>query len=364
MLARRSWVAATVATGIAAAALMGSATSASASAADPQVTGTVVGPTGKAMSDQELDFCAGNCLTGAVQPTDFAYTGSNGSFAEDIDSYDVPAGTYKIAVNYLDLQTTAVLGVNPTYVPEAGYLKKSSSGTYLITSNYAAATSFTVKSTDTKLGTLKLAPFVGSTTAATYTWTSAGADGRTCPGYAVRVTLPKFPSGATMRATAYSSKSAGSKAYTAVWRKTLKTTAAKPAVSYTPAASLAGKYLTIGLVVSKSGYNSWTGQTQAYKVYAKACKIPASAVKSWSHKAAGKVRVGKTVRLTPTTFRRAGLKATYAWKVNGKLVKKGAARVLKLKRAWHGKKLTAVITVTGGGDKAITKTLKLGKIAG
>jgi hypothetical protein len=167
--------------------------------------------------------------------------------------------------------------------------------------------------------------------------------------------------GVRLKATIYSSASpSGTKS--AVWSNTYVVGAAVPVVRYTPSASTAGRYLTLGLVAAKDGYNSWSGATAAYQVKGAACKSPVSAVTAWSAKR-GKPKAGKKVQLTPTVTRVAGTKVTYTWKAGKKVVKKASStRALKLKKAWRGKKLTVVVTVTAPGNSPITRTITFGKI--
>lgn len=155
--------AAAVAGALALGTLTGTAGAASASTANPVVTGKLQGPTGKTLLEPEVAFCATDCLkSGSADEIAFPDS-TTGVFSEDIRTGSSPYGLepnkgYRLAVQYLGLETTATLGVNPTYVPSTGYLQKSSNGSYLITTSFAAATSFTVNAADTNLGTLSWPP--------------------------------------------------------------------------------------------------------------------------------------------------------------------------------------------------------------
>jgi len=330
-----------------------------------QVNGNIYGPTGAPLSQLMLGFCANDCLHGGSSAA-LAFP-SSGAFSVDVTSAAHPyasfaPGSYKIAVDYLDLETLATLGVDPTFVPGGGYLQRTSTGTYLVTENYAAATSFTISDTGTSLE-LKLAPFVGARSRTTYTWSSAGKYGVTCPNYTVRVTLPQFQAGTTMKVTAYSQSSTSSTATkSAFWSRSYTLTGSSPVVAFKPTSATAGRYVSLGLVVSKPGYNTWSGITKTYKVTTGVCATPSSMVKSWSTKS-GTVRVGRTVSVSATKLTQSGPKVTYTWKVGRKTVKAASTtRKLKLSSKWRGKKLTVVVKVTARGNTAISKTISFGTI--
>lgn len=82
-------------------------------------------------------------------------------------------------------------------------------------------------------------------------------------------------------------------------------------------------------------------------------------VSKWSAKngASTTARVGKALKVTPT--RAAGAKVTYAWKVGNRVVDRD--RVMTVKKAYTGKKVTMRVTVSKTGTKSMSRVLRYGK---
>ncbi|MCL2779883.1 MAG: hypothetical protein FWD74_00010 [Actinomycetia bacterium] len=362
---------------------------ANATSANPQVWATLLGPTSAPVPDAFIGFCNAGCLSGAgsrtavdlPSVTDFGYTNTNGVLpylflhSDTKPTAVLRPGAYKIVVANLDPNNPAVNGgVTPSYIQQGtGYLQQTSTGTFVLTSNFAAATTFTVNTPtadapDTDLGELSLAPFVRpSNNPASIALKSGGTS--FCPNYTVKATLPAFPSGVTVKVTAYSTTSstlpkngilANQKA---VWTTSYAATGAAKAVTYTPPSSLADKYLAFGLTASRANTTSWTAIWSPLKLRGNTCPVATSWVKAWSKKNGGSLQAGKNVSISATTFKQSGMKAKYTWLVNGKSVKSGASRSLALNWAWGGQTLKVKVTVTRAGNKALAKTITVGKIA-
>ncbi|MCL2779882.1 MAG: hypothetical protein FWD74_00005, partial [Actinomycetia bacterium] len=296
---------------------------------------------------------------------------ADGSFASTINPAILPTGTYKIAIDDLSSQGTAALGGgNRNYLTfDGGYLKLAADGAYTITTSFSSGTSFNIDAAGTDLGTIKLAPFVTPTSNPAGITIASGST-NFCPNYSVKPTIPKFASGVTVKVTAYSTTSSkfsstGTVAnQKAVWSTSYAATGATKTVSYTPPSSLAGKYLVFGVTGSKTNATSWTVlYSPPLKIYNNVCKVSTGWVKAWSKKSGGTLKAGRKVAISATTFKQSGMKATYKWLVNGKAVKNGTGRTLALKSTWGGKTLKVQISVTRAGNKTITKTITLGKIA-
>ncbi len=78
---------------------------------------------------------------------------------------------------------------------------------------------------------------------------------------------------------------------------------------------------------------------------------------SKSAKLTGSARVGQSLKLKLPKFRQSGVKLTFAWYANGKLIKKQTKSSLKLTKGLKGKRITAKIKVKKTGYKTLTLTV-------
>lgn len=75
----------------------------------------------------------------------------------------------------------------------------------------------------------------------------------------------------------------------------------------------------------------------------------------------GKPKVGKVLRVLPGTVKPAGVKITYRWLRNGKVIKKATKARYKLTRKDRRKKISVRVVYTYPGAAKVTKVAKLRK---
>lgn len=128
------------------------------------------------------------------------------------------------------------------------------------------------------------------------------------------------------------------------------------AKTYTVAASVVGKKLTVTVTAVKSGWQSGTATSGAVTVAKgdapKATKLPVIS---------GTAKVGRTLKTSNGTWSPAATSYTYQWYANGKAISGATKSSLVLKTAQKGKKITVKVVARRTGHKdgsAVSKATK------
>ncbi|MDT0485099.1 Tat pathway signal protein [Streptomyces doebereineriae] len=150
--------------------------------------------------------------------------------------------------------------------------------------------------------------------------------------------------------------SAAPTSYTYQWKADGKAISGATAKTYTVAAAVVGKKLTVTVTAVKSGWKSGTatsGAVTAAKGDApKATKLPVIS---------GTAKVGKTLKTSNGTWSPAATSYAYQWYANGKVISGATKSSLVLKAAQKGKKITVKVVARRTGHKdgsAVSKATK------
>lgn len=150
--------------------------------------------------------------------------------------------------------------------------------------------------------------------------------------------------------------SAAPSSYTYQWQADGTAISGATAKTYTVAASVVGKKLTVTVTAVRSGWQSGTATSAAVTV-AKgdaptATKLPVIS---------GTAKVGRTLKTSKGTWSPAATSYSYRWYANGKAISGATKASLKLKSAQKGKKITVKVVAHRTGHKdgsAVSKATK------
>jgi len=144
--------------------------------------------------------------------------------------------------------------------------------------------------------------------------------------------------------------------YTYQWKADGTAISGATAKTYTVAASVVGKKLTVTVTAVKSGWQSGTATSGAVTVAKgdapKATKLPVIS---------GTAKVGRTLKTSNGTWSPAATSYTYQWYANGKAISGATKSSLVLKTAQKGKKITVKVVARRTGHKdgsAVSKATK------
>ena len=144
--------------------------------------------------------------------------------------------------------------------------------------------------------------------------------------------------------------------YTYQWKADGKAISGATAQTYTVAASVVGKKLTVAVTAVRSGWKSGTAASGAVTVAKgdapKATKLPVIS---------GTAKVGRTLKVSKGTWNLAPTSYAYQWYANGKAVSGATKSSLVLKSAQKGKKITVKVVAHRTGHKdgsAVSKATK------
>ncbi|MET9786017.1 Tat pathway signal protein [Streptomyces canus] len=150
--------------------------------------------------------------------------------------------------------------------------------------------------------------------------------------------------------------SAAPTSYTYQWKADGRAISGATAKTYTVAAAVVGKKLTVTVTALKSGWKSGTatsGAVTAAKGDApKATKLPVIS---------GTAKVGKTLKTSNGTWSPAATSYAYQWYANGTAISGATKSSLVLKTAQKGKKITVKVVARRTGHKdgsAVSKATK------
>ncbi|MFD5594576.1 Tat pathway signal protein [Streptomyces griseorubiginosus] len=150
--------------------------------------------------------------------------------------------------------------------------------------------------------------------------------------------------------------SAAPTSYTYQWKANGQAIGGATAKTYTVAASVVGKKLTVSVTAVRSGWTSGTATSGAVTVAKgdapKATKLPV---------VSGTATVGKTLRTTNGTWSPAATSYAYQWYANGQAISGATKSSLVLKTAQKGKKITVKVVARRTGHKdgsAVSKATK------
>ncbi|MFD5403731.1 Tat pathway signal protein [Streptomyces griseorubiginosus] len=150
--------------------------------------------------------------------------------------------------------------------------------------------------------------------------------------------------------------SAAPTSYTYQWKANGQAIGGATAKTYTVAASVVGKKLTVSVTAVRSGWTSGTATSGAVTVAKgdapKATKLPV---------VSGTAKVGKTLRTTNGTWSPAATSYAYQWYANGQAISGATKSSLVLKTAQKGKKITVKVVARRTGHKdgsAVSKATK------
>ncbi|MFK4099868.1 Tat pathway signal protein [Streptomyces sp. NPDC019531] len=150
--------------------------------------------------------------------------------------------------------------------------------------------------------------------------------------------------------------SAAPTSYTYQWKADGKAISGATASTYTVAASVVGKKLTVTVTAVRSGWKSGTATSGAVTVAKgdapKATKTPVIS---------GTAKVGRTLKASKGTWSPAPTSYSYQWYANGKAISGATKSSLVLKTAQKGKKITVKVVAHRTGHKdgsAVSKATK------
>ncbi|MFF0017692.1 Tat pathway signal protein [Streptomyces sp. NPDC005374] len=144
--------------------------------------------------------------------------------------------------------------------------------------------------------------------------------------------------------------------YTYQWKANGTAISGATASTYTVAAPVVGKKLTVTVTAVRSGWKSGTGTSGAVTVAKgdapKATKLPVIS---------GTAKVGRTLKASKGTWTPAPTSYAYQWYANGKVISGATKSSLVLKTAQKGKKITVKVVAHRTGHKdgsAVSKATK------
>jgi hypothetical protein len=124
--------------------------------------------------------------------------------------------------------------------------------------------------------------------------------------------------------------------------------------TYVPTAQDVGKTIRVEATGTRGpGWTpatAWSAATAPVTVVPVAVPVPTPVVRTFTHgerpRIKGKLRVGRTVRVTTGTFTPSPTTVSVAWYANGKVIKNATKKRLTLKKKYLGKRLTVVVTAS------------------
>ena len=120
--------------------------------------------------------------------------------------------------------------------------------------------------------------------------------------------------------------------------------------TYTVAASLVGKKITVTVTGTKTGY------TTTAKTSASTAVVAAGTLTAQVPSISGTAKVGKTLTANPGTWAPAPVTLTYQWKANGINISGATAKTYVISSSVKGKKITVTVTGTKSGYTTVAKT--------
>ena len=116
------------------------------------------------------------------------------------------------------------------------------------------------------------------------------------------------------------------------------------AATFVPGAAQVGQTVSVRVTASKTGHTSGVATSAPTATVAKG-----TILNKTLPKISGKAKVGKTLTASPGTWAPSGVRITYQWLLNGKVIKKATKNKLKLTAGMRGKRLSVRVTASAPG---------------
>jgi len=308
-------------------------------------------------TDIGIVACNSDCIHNGAQPAAINYSDNSGVYTLS----DLPAGTYTLAVTYLDLEKG--------YDDDSGALLPGGGTAYLtlakgdskwtLTTTYGDATKETV-STGNKSVPLPIGGAIHNPKSQFSQTTPGTIDAQPCAGHTT-----------TFKPTPFSDLPANGKVayqwYAGATQDDMSAIKGATGVTFTPSAALVGKNLYVGMRATAPNRVAFDGIGPVGSVgnpgtcLPSPTKMPKKWIKSFGH-VKGAVKHGKKVKVVGAKqkSKRTHLKISYTWMLAGHAVHQGKS--YKLPKSAKHEKLTVKVSFSRAGYQTRSKTLKAGKV--